>query len=232
MTPVDLILAALSLAAALLLAFAVLARRLPRRTSADNPEHVAATRAAFMETDAWFAEVDAATGKRLRAVSASERLTAFDVAVVAVERVRAAEGPHALSGVGRAAMWQWDWGGFVLKVNGRLTIHLHGRRAAGRSWSTTSGKRLRRGPHLRGERGGEGGVSATVLGGVACEGPTSPAAHRTPTPPPGRRHRALLAPVLLSCDRLAGVGHHRAAAPRAGLCRCAESSRAHSPIGP
>lgn len=23
-----------------------------------------------------------------------------------------------------ATTWQWDWGGFVLKVNGRLTIHL------------------------------------------------------------------------------------------------------------
>lgn len=119
MTPVDLILAALSLAAALLLAFAVLARRLPRRTSA-------ATRAAFMETDAWFAEVEAATGKRLRAVSASERLTAFDVAVVALS---SEYGPPKdrtrYPGVGRAAaMWQWDWGGFVLKVNGRLTIHL------------------------------------------------------------------------------------------------------------
>lgn len=126
MTAVDLILAALSLAAALLLAFAVLARRLPRRTSADNPEHVAATRAAFMETDAWFAEVEAATGKRLRAVSASERLTAFDVAVVALS---SEYGPPKdrtrFPGVGRAAaMWQWDWGGFVLKVNGRLTIHL------------------------------------------------------------------------------------------------------------
>ena len=120
MTAVDLILAALSLAAALLLAFAVLARRLPRRTSADdNPEHVAATRAAF-------AEVEAATGKRLRAVSASERLTAFDVAVVALS---SEYGPPKdrtrFPGVGRAAaMWQWEWGGFVLKVNGRLTIHL------------------------------------------------------------------------------------------------------------
>lgn len=127
MTPVDLILAALSLVAALLLAFAVLARRLPRRTSADdNPEHVAAIRAAFVETDAWFAEVEAATGKRLRAVPASERLTAFDVAVVALS---SEYGPPKdrtrFPGVGRAAaMWQWDWGGFVLKVNGRLTIHL------------------------------------------------------------------------------------------------------------